>query len=168
LAGTVRAAELAPVAEAIPAGLPHDLLQSVILAYSDLSSRRAAMQSFAYARAAGETVHGDLLAELGNGHAAAERFDTDLASARSLAASQPPVPVAAPDSRAAAELLLLLDYVHKANAGCDSRGGAVVTQLPPIVWESDAGGTIGSGLGAIEFEATLGPDGHWAAYIIAC
>jgi hypothetical protein len=168
LADAVRAADLEPVAEAIPAGLPHDLLQAVILVHSDLSSRRFAMASFGFVRAPGEPVHGDLLEELGNGHEAAERFDADLAAARELAASQPPVAVAAPGSRATAELLVLLDYVHKANGGCDSRGGAVIDHLPVLTWETDTGGTIHGFSGDIEFVATLGPDGTWTAYVNAC
>jgi len=83
----VRAAHPEPVAEATPAGLPRELLQSVVFAYSELSSRRAAMESFSYARAGGEVQGRDLLGELGNDHEAAERFDADLASARALAAS---------------------------------------------------------------------------------
>jgi len=168
VASTVQAAELGPVAEAIPAGLPHDLLQSAILVYSDLTSRRFAMASFGYVRAPDEPVHGDLMEELGNGHEAAERFDADLAAARELAAAQPPITVAAPDSRAAAERLVLLDYVLKANGGCDSRGGVVIETLPPIVWESESGGTVHGRYSDIEFVATLGPDGSWTAYINAC
>ena len=166
VASTVSAAELEPVTGTIPAGLPHDLLQSVILVYSDLTSRRAAMESFAHAHPPDEPQYRDLLEELGNGHTAAERFDADLTEARALAAAQPPVTAATPDSRATAELLVLFDYVHKANFGCDSRGGAVITHLPTITWQTDTGGTIGEH--GMTFEATLGPDGHWAAYIIAC
>lgn len=159
VAGTVRAADPALVAATIPAGLPDDLLQAVILVYSDLASRRAAMQSFAYAGTLYDTEDA-LLTGLGNGHAAATRFDSDLAAARSLAASTPPVTVAPRDSREAAEVLLLVQYVDKANAGCDSRGGAVVTELPAITWESDSGGTIGTPPVLVDFEATLGPDGY--------
>ncbi|HEX6417760.1 MAG TPA: hypothetical protein VFZ77_04665 [Acidimicrobiales bacterium] len=164
VAAAVRAADRAAVAATIPAGLPDDLLQAVILAYSDLASRRAAMQSFASSGTPFASTD-ELLAELGNGHEAAARFDDDLAAARSLAASTPPVQVAPPDSREAAEQLLLVQYVDKANAGCDSRGGAVVTELPPITWESDDGGTIGAP--PIAFEAALGPGGY-RVEIIAC
>lgn len=166
LAGTVQAADPAAVAAAIPAGLPHDLLESVVLVYSDLASRRAAMQSFAYAGTVYEPTD-VLLAELGNGHDAATRFEADLAAARSLAESSPPVAVAAPDSRAAAELLLLVQYVDKANVGCDSRGGGVVTELPVITWTSDRGGTIGTPSMTIEFQATPGSGGYQVE-IMAC
>lgn len=166
VAGSVRAADPAVVARTVPAGLPDDLLRAVILVYSDLASRRAAMQSFALAGTPYETSDA-LLAELGNGHAAATRFDSDLAAAQSLARSAPSVTVAPPDSREAAEVLLLVQYVDGSNAGCDSRGGAVVTELPVITWESDNGGTIGSPPAGIHFEATLGPDGYQVE-ILAC
>lgn len=109
------------------------------LVYSDLMSRRSAMGGFARAHTV-TAEDGDLLDQLGNGHAAAERFAGDLASARSAAAAVPSFTPASPGSRAAAETLLLVDYVNGANAGCDSRGGFVVTQLPPITWRSDGGG----------------------------
>jgi hypothetical protein len=134
--------------------------------HSDLASRRAAMQSFAYAGTPFDTDD-VLLAELDNGHAAATRFDSDLAAARSLAGSTPSVTVAPPDSREAAEVLLLVQYVDKSNAGCDSRGGAVVAELPVITWESDNGGTVGTPPADIACSATLGPDGYQVE-IMAC
>jgi hypothetical protein len=159
----VRAAAPEPVAAAIPAGLTQDLLQSVMLVYSDLSSRRAAMQSFSFA---GSFPYSpiDPLTELANGHQAAERFDADLAAARSVAASAPPITVAPSDSRAAAELLLLVQLVNKSNFGCESRGGAVFTRLPVVEWHGSGGGTIAG----IDFDATLDLGGHWSVSIIAC
>lgn len=175
VADAVRAAALEPVAQAIPAGLPRELLQSVILVYSDLTSRRYAMQSF---WSAGEFPYQpiDPLAELANGHAAAVRFDDDLAALRALAASTPPVTVRPPDSRDAAEVLLLVEYVNLANGGCDSRGGAVFTELPTIQWVTivvpDAtpeGSSQWDGrVGGIEFRADLGPDGTWDVMLSAC
>ena len=168
VANVVATADLQPVIETIPAGLPDDLLQPVMLVLSDLWSRRAAMETFASPRVPLELRGRDLLDELRNGHAAAERFEADLAAARALAAERAPVAAAPAVSRETAELLLLLQYVGKANAGCDSRGGAVVTELPPITWESDDSGMIGHGEGAIECEATLGADGTWQVLILAC
>ena len=46
VADRVRAADLEPVSGAIPAGLPHDLQEAVVLVLSDLASRRMAMESF--------------------------------------------------------------------------------------------------------------------------
>jgi hypothetical protein len=175
VADAVRAAALEPVAQAIPAGLPPELLQSVILVYSDLTSRRSAMQSF---WSAGELPYQpiDPLAELANGHAAAVRFDDDLATLRAAAASTPPITVRPPDSRDAAEVLLLVEFVNLANGGCDSRGGAVFTELPTIQWVTivvpDAtpeGFSRWDGrVGGIEFRADLGPDGTWDVMLWAC
>jgi hypothetical protein len=153
-----------PGVEAIPAGLPAELLQPVILVASDLSSRRAAMKTFSWE---GPVSSGrDLLDELSGGHAAAERFADDLAHARAAAADHAAIQVAAHGSRAAAELAILVQYIHLANNGCDSRGGAVVETLPTIVWQSDTAGTIGEhGLG---FEVTLLPDGTWQVLLNAC
>jgi hypothetical protein len=174
MADAVQAADLAPVANAVPAGLPHDLLQSVILVYSDLSSRRHAMQSFATAP---DLPHEpiDLLAELGNGHAAAARFADDLAALRSLAESTPPVTIAAPDSRATAEALLYVKFVELANGGCDSRGGAVFPHLPALDWSPSAPDSPDIGIterdghvGGVEFSADLTAGGAWDIVIWAC
>jgi hypothetical protein len=166
LARQVQAADIEVVDRTIPAGLPAELLRSVILVYSDLSSRRAAMESFSSTRSSEEPFDRDLLAELANGHAAAVRFADDLAAARSLASSLPPFTVAAPDARPTAELLLLLQYVHKGNWGCDSRGGFVATELPPIDWQTETSGTIGDP--PTEFTATIGPGRQWRVDILAC
>jgi hypothetical protein len=171
VADAVQAADLEPVASAVPAGLPPELLQSVVLVYSDLSSRRHAMASFETAPDLPyEPI--DLLDELGNGHAAAARFDADLAALRSLAESTPPVTVAAPDSRAAAETLLHLQYVELANGGCDSRGGAVFPDLPAIDWipsSSGAGTPERDGhIDGIPFSAELTAAGTWDIVLWAC
>lgn len=117
-----------------------------------------------YTRTPDEPHQDDLLAELANGHEAAQRVAGDLAAARALAASLPPVTPAAYESRETAELLVVLDMVNKGNFGCDSRGGAIFDDIPTVTWTSDTGGYIGS----VEFTATLGPDGRWEAFIIAC
>lgn len=168
VATTVATADLGPVVVAIPAGLPPELLRPVILVTSDLSSRRAAMESFSYAGPAPRPQDRDLLAELANGHAAAGRFDGYLADARAAAEAHAPVDIAAPGSRAAAELALLVEYVRVANYGCDSRGGAVVTELPTITWQSDSHGTIGPAEAGMEFDVTLRADGTWQALFNVC
>lgn len=161
VADRVNAAELEPVAQAIPAGLPRDLLLAVMRVYTDLSSRRAAMQSFALAGPFGVSPI-DPLAELANGHAAAERFDGDLVAARALAASLPPVTVAPPDSKAAAELLMVLEVVRLGNFGCNARGGGVMDELPTVVWFSDTYGAIEGTV-----HATL-IDGQWVVEQEVC
>jgi hypothetical protein len=57
----------------------------------------------------------------------------------------------------------VVQFVDKANRGCDSRGGVVVTELPRIVWTSDATGSIGS----LDFRAHLGSRG-WSVEINTC
>jgi hypothetical protein len=167
VAAAVQAADPGAVAAEIPAGMPTDLLRQTILAYSDLASRRAAMASFGYAHEVpGAPTAGssdDLVRELGNGHDAAQRFDDDLAALRAMASGAAPFTVAAPDSRAAAEVWIHVAAVDTANGGCDSRGGAVFTELLPVAWQSDTRGTVGD----ITFDATLA-NGRWDVRLNAC
>ena len=167
VAQTVRAADLAPVANAMPAGLPPDLLRSVVLVYSDLASRRFAMADFSVATTIDPNAHpnnDDLLTHLRNGHAAATRFAGDLAATRALADAIPAVATPAADSREAAEVRVYAIYVVAANGGCDSRGGHVFTELPELVWSGPGGGTIAG----IAFTATFGADGAWQVRLSAC
>lgn len=172
VARLVKAADLSPVARAIPAGLPPDLRQSVILVYSELSSRRHAMASFEITPPAEPHATGEvLLSELSNGHVAAARFDADLTATRSVAAATPRVAAVPADSRLVAEALLLVQYVEKGNGGGDARGGAVISEPLKIRWGSvswnpDADGTIGRPGSVIDFTAEF-RDGTWEVEIIA-
>jgi hypothetical protein len=189
VASKVRAADLRPVSRAIPAGLPHDLQQAVILVLSDLTSRRMAMESFTSVGPIfpddSDVAHAttaQLLAELQNGHAAAVRFDGDLAAARALAAASAPVAPVPRQSRLTAEVLILVEYVRVANAGCDARGGAVFTTLPKVTWRSvphlpeaegtvDVDVTLPEGNATVvrtEFNADLRPNGTWDVYLFVC
>ncbi|GAB1516728.1 hypothetical protein [Actinophytocola sp. KF-1] len=168
VARAVRAADLAPAATTIPAGLPRALLRSVVLVYSDLASRRYAMADFSVATSLEPGTNpssDDLLRALGNGHAAAVRFAGDLAATRALAGSTPAVTTPPASSRAAAEVLLYARYVEGANGGCGSRGGEVMTELPAILWDGRPGdGTIGTA----PFTAGTAPDGTWRIRLNAC
>ena len=186
VADTVRAADLAPAADAIPAGLPDDLRQAVVLVFSDLASRRKAMESFAHPQPilpdeteAAHATTAQLVEELGYGHEAATRFDDDVAAARALAVATPAVAPGAPDSRLTAEVRILVEYVRLANAGCDARGGGVVEDLPTVTWRPvpdipEAEGTVdvlvptGDGsetdVVSIAFNADPEPDGTWNVY----
>ncbi len=168
VAKAVRTADLAPVATAIPAGLPRALLRSVVLVYSDLASRRYAMADFSVATTIDPGTYpnsGDLLRALGNGHAAAARFAGDLAATRALAGRTPAVTAPPASSQAAAEVRLYARYVEGVNGGCGSRGGEVMTELPAIVWDGRPGnGTIGSA----PFTAEISADGTWRIRLIAC
>jgi hypothetical protein len=92
------------------------------------------------------------------------RFPADLAAARALAAVTPAGPVPPANSRQAAEVRVLTLYVRGLNGGCGSRGGEVVTELPPIVWTSDTTGTVAG----VAFTAQMGADGTWQVQLIAC
>ncbi|HET6986053.1 MAG TPA: hypothetical protein VFI00_05525 [Kribbella sp.] len=169
IADLVTAAELGPVAHAIPAGLPSDLRTAVILTYSDLSSRRHALSSFAYAGAHEGRTSAGLLRELGNGHPAAARFDRDLAATRALASESAPIAAVPKSSRQTADVLLLVQYVDTANGGCDSRGGTVVTELPPIAWHQEETEPYRDGtIGGIWFTAGLGSHDEWQVSLSAC
>jgi hypothetical protein len=167
LARQVQAADLDPVVSAFPAGMPDDLRQATVLVLSDLYSRRYAMESFAYPGPKHQTTE-QLMSELRNGHAAAARFDRDLATARSLAAATPPIAPVPKESRLTAEALLLVAIVHNANAGGDVRGGAVITRLPMINWgpvpgDAQADGTIG--MYKLPFHARF-INGNWEVYLL--
>ncbi|HEY8543663.1 MAG TPA: hypothetical protein VIL36_01400, partial [Acidimicrobiales bacterium] len=173
VAEKVTAADVTAVARTVPAGLPPDLLEATILVYSDLVSRRGALQGFAHAGPAAPTD--ELLSALRNGHAAAERFDDDLAALRARAAAAAPFTPARPEDRATAETQLLLRYTEGANLGCDGRGGWIATELPPIRWseddppehvgpEWDHHGTIGG----IPFAAHREHGGTWTIQLWAC
>lgn len=164
LADLVTAADMGPVTDAVVAGGPQELLAAQIRILSDLSSRRAAMESFSYTRSADEPQDRDLLAELANGHDGAQRFADDLAAARALADSLPAFTPAAPDTRTEAERQLRVKIVHLANWGCDARGGVLWDGLDPIVWATDHSGTIGH----VDFEARQNADGTWHTELLAC
>ncbi|TDU88204.1 hypothetical protein EV138_1746 [Kribbella voronezhensis] len=176
VAAKVRAADLKPVARRIPAGLPPSLQQAVVLVYSDLSSRRHAISSFEIVGpfqpplSAGETPTQVGLQQIRNGHAAAVRFDGDLAAARSLAAATPSIGKYPASSRKHAEVLLLVRYAELANGGCDTHGGAVLTRLPVIKWlEVPSVGTYWTTNGTINgLEFTAKFTGSWHIELLAC
>lgn len=166
---SVQAAELQPVAAAIPDGLPSELLRRTVLVYSDLASRRYAMrwfgpEGFPYIEP-NPHMQSDLLSALANGAPAAARFASDLDGLISTARGSPPITPAAPTSRAAADLLLLIQWTEGMNAGCASTGGVVVTTLPAIVW--NAHDNVSGTIAGIDFEARL-INGAWQTTIHAC
>ncbi len=154
-------------ARAIPAGLPPQLLRSVLLVYSDLAARAASISMVRH-----ESDRADQLRCLGYGAAPAARFSGDLAVLRAQAAASPAVVIAPADSRAVAEVLLRTAYINGSNAGCGSCGGQVFTDLTPIVWRTrvmTAGqppvdGTIGTALFRAHYQAGSG----WQVTILAC
>ena len=173
----VNALDMAPVARAIPAGLPAELLRRVLLVYNDLESRTASLRGISESGYSsgrlpivgqqGSYVYGCLR----NGGPAAARFAADLASARALAQAIPPVTVAAPDSRAVAELALRIAFINGANSGCMSCGGVVFTTLARIIWqreyESGAGYSDGT-INGVRFTADYHPGSGWRVMLFAC
>ena len=166
----------APAARAIPAGLPVELLRRVLAVYGDLSSRNGA---FGGVRLFGQPerelpVGGqdarDILRGLHNGAPAAARFGTDLAAVGSLAQQTPPLAVAAPDSRAAAELALRLTSIDKRNHCSYQFGGFAPTQLETVTWQPASkysrhyDGTISGGRFQADYTAAHG----WQININAC
>lgn len=169
----VHAADPKLATNAIPAGMNEPLLRSVLLVASDLFSRRAAYNRVwvrTFPRDGEEAK--DLMTCLGGGAVAAARFDADLAAARSLAQHTVPFTLATPASRAAEEVAVRVQDIFLANAGCDSCGGARLTEWPTIVW-----GRFNSGVGMgmadgkirdIGFSATYAPGKGWTIVLFAC
>lgn len=173
----VKALDPAPVARAIPAGLPPELLRRVVLAYSDLESRTASLRGilqsgYASGRLPISSQDGSYIQRcLGNGAPAAARFAADLAAVRSLAEATPPVTVAAPDSRAAAEVAVQITFINVGNSGCDSCGGGVLTTLPRIVWQRqyEPEGRYSDGtVNGLRFNASYHPGTGWQVQLWAC
>ena len=134
-----KAADPASAAAAIPAGLSPELLQLVMLVQSDLESRNVSLVGFQRVGTGTSVPLTDVDAQramscLSNGAQGAASFGADLAHVRETARSSPPVTVASPDSRDAADVAVLLQFLVGLNLGCASCGGQRYTSLPTIVW----------------------------------
>jgi hypothetical protein len=141
------------LAQRIPGGLDRDRMRAVLLVYSELVSRRAAMNRVVeYASesplARDSDQVRDLLACLAHGSAAAADFGADLAAAKAVASHGPPV-TARPNSRDAAEVAVRAGYIRLANNGCGDCGGRVLRDLTPLTWST------GAPKGAEPFEGTV-------------
>lgn len=173
----IQALDNTPAARAIPAGLPDELLREVLAVYGDLSSRAAAFSGVErYGSSGRELPIGgqdakNVLRGLHNGAPAAARFDADLVAVRSLAQQTPPLTLAAPDSRAAAELALRLNSIDKHNNCSDEFGGYAPAQLETVIWQPGNDqhshhyeGTISG----IRFQADYTAAHGWQININAC
>jgi hypothetical protein len=167
------------VARQIPAGLDRELLRRVLLVYSDLSSRRMAMSPITHAGQgvvvlprSGPTLTSpsawEILDALGNGHAAAARFESDYAALRGLAAITPPFARQGDRSRAAAEVDVRVAYVDLANGGCAGTGGEVFTRLQPLQWRSGGGDRWTGTINGVAFQAVYRYGGWWRVSLDAC
>jgi hypothetical protein len=173
----VRGIELAPVASALPAGLPTEMLREVLVVYGDLASRTDAFNGvLMYGSSGRELPIGgpeaqSVLGGLHNGAPAAARFDGDLAATRTLAQQTPPVTIAAPDSRAALELALRLQAISLRNSCSEDFGGYAPTSLEPIIWQpsTDQHSSHYEGLiGGVRFSADHTVQHGWTIIIYAC
>ncbi len=170
----VAAADPGPAAKLIPAGLDPGLLRAVLLTQSELTSRYFAMRRVrAGTFPTNEFEAKDVLLCLGLGAKPAARFAADLASAKALALSLPPMTKVAADSRPAAELAIRLQDISLRNSGCDSCGGTVVTELAPITWGRQPPPLPGvapwdGDIGGIAFRSSYTPTGGWRVELLAC
>jgi len=173
----VRGIELAPVASALPAGLPTEMLREVLVVYGDLASRTDAFNAVRVYGSSGRALPiggpeaQSVLRGLRNGAPAAARFNGDLAAARALAQQTPPVTVAAPDSRAALELALRLQSISLRNSCSEEFGGYAPTSLETIVWQpsTDQHSSHYEGLvGGVRFSADYTVQHGWTIIIYAC
>lgn len=153
------------IGELIPAGMDLDLETAVLVVYTDLESRVAALDGATRTVDPGvdPPVIGDLdyaLICLSGGGESKARFADDLAAARQLATQSPPQPAVAPDSLEAGALALRLNAISLFNYGCDNCGGAVLEEAIPVDWEAHT--VAGAGFEA-EFDGT-----EWQIRINAC
>jgi hypothetical protein len=168
---TAEAARPERTARAIPAGLDADLLLATMIVYSDLATRASALDPAldfiesdeVRPRTDPEVV--SYLDGLRRGSLVARTYPADLASARALAATKPPVLPARPDSRAAAELAVRIALVHLGN-GCNGGNPPVRRFLVPIIWMSPRTSVEGS-VGGLRFTAGI-DSGGWKVILNAC
>lgn len=169
----VKAADPDLLDAALPAGLPPALLQKTVVVYSELVSRRMAMNDFAFPEQRPPEFAAQQQEEwrraLTNGHESARRFPADLATLERAARTAPPFAAQPPTSRAQAELLLVLELIGMAEGCSDNRGGVIFDKVPVVEWS--AGESFGRPRdGFIDggpFTANL-VDGRWQLNINAC
>jgi hypothetical protein len=173
----IRDLDNAPVARAVPAGLPTDLLREVLVVYGDLASRTGAFGGVQIYGASGRALPiggqdaKEVLRGLHNGAPAAARFNADLAAMRTLAQQTPPVTIAPPDSRAAADLALRLDSIAHRNACSHLFGGWAPTGLETVIWQPSTDQHSGHYAGTISggrFQANYTAEHAWEIIIYAC
>lgn len=171
-AGAVMAADPETAFALLPAGMPQELLDAAITVYSDLATRRAAMNGFEYAGTVSDETSDRQYAIdcLQNGSAAAAAFDGDVASLVALAASLPPIDRPAPDSAEAAELVAVGTWISLGYNGCDSCGGEPVRSAPEVTWDvaPGSGGAPAGNVRGLPFTATFTSADGWQVIFNAC
>jgi hypothetical protein len=163
-----RAAKPTAAARAIPGGLPPRLLGAVLLVYSDLADRSAALNQVGF-----ESDGASLLECLRNGRGPAARFAADLAAAQKLAAASGAFDPAPPGSRTVAEVALQVWYVDGFYNGCGGCGGQLLTRPQTIVWKAEPAVAPGSPptdgtIGGVRFWARYQAGRGWDVGLMAC
>ena len=156
----------------LPAGMPSDLLDAAITVYSDLATRRAAMNAFEYTGAVSDETSDRQYAIdcLQHGSASAAAFDDDVAALVALAASLPPIDRPAPDSAEAADLVVVGTWISLGYNGCGGCGGDPVRTAPEVTWDvapGSGGAPAGNVLG-LPFTATYTAADGWQVLFNAC
>jgi hypothetical protein len=173
----IRQLDNAPTAHAIPAGLPTELLGAVLAVYGDLSSRTAAFSGvLMYGNSLQMLPIGghdakEVLRGLHNGSSAAARFEADLAAVGAHAQQTPPLTIAPPNSRAAAELALRVRSIDNRNFCSEEFGGWAPTVLAPVIWSPSTdlhSGHYEGTIGGIRFQAGYTAEHGWKIIIYAC
>jgi len=170
VAAAVQAADVDALARTIPAGMPDALRTKTFVVYSELVSRRYAMNEFAFTRDAVLVEEQPfLLRSLGFGHEAAVRFPADVAALAALAHATPPFAAAPASSHDAAEVALTALFVRKVNGGCGNTGGSILTALPAISWQpgDNLGQHFDGRINDVPFVAVFRA-GTWDVQIWAC
>lgn len=173
---SIKAATPAPVAAAIPPGLPAGLFHPVLVVYNDLVSRRAAFNDvWAGTFAVDGSEADDVRRCLAAGAPAAAQYATDLAAAHAAAATVPAFTPAAADTRVAGELAVVTRWIVGSNNGCGGCGGYVLKDVPAITWFAapsppvvDSSGLANGRLGDVYFMATYASSQGWEVTLFAC
>jgi len=158
----------------MPPGMDANLLRATMIVYSDLAARSAAFNLVreigSEARPRTDPDVARLLEALRRGSLVARVYPADLAAARALAAAEPPIAPARPDSRAASDLAIRIAMVKLANNGCSASGAPVGRYLVPIVWKTTATpyGRLDGSVGGIAFSVAYAPGSGWTVMLNAC
>ena len=161
-----------PAADAIPAGLDPATQQAVLLVYSDLVSRFGALRGgdcLQVGTVPRDSLNADCFVR---GHAAKIRMPGDVQDAQALAEASL-IGTPDPGSREAAEVLLRIEYINKANLGCGTMGGFIATDPILVEWSSEPSGdptlppTDGK-VNGVRFRATFDETTGWSIELLAC
>ena len=161
-----------PAAEAVPAGLDPATEQAVLLVYSDLVSRWGALRGGDCLQV-GTVPRNSLNADcFVRGHEAKVRMPGDVEAARAAAASSV-IGTPDPGSPEAAEVLLRIEYINKANLGCGTMGGYIATDPVLVEWAGEPSGdptlppTDGK-VNGVRFRAAFDETAGWSIELLAC